>query len=161
MAESLMRPVASPVQLDGLSPVEVAGRLRHLDGLVFFDTVGNLPSGCSRPVSVIAANPREILRGNIHFPADLEILRSAVAGAPKLAGDHGFPVGGLCGWVDYEGDFVFGDYPEMLVYCHDDHTWWEIGQLSSLLRTTCGSGGISGFTPLTDRGKFISDVARI
>jgi para-aminobenzoate synthetase component 1 len=161
MAESLMRPVASPVRLDGLSPVEVAGRLRHLDGLVFFDTAGNLPSGCSRPVSVIAASPRQVLRGNIHRPAELEILRNAVARGPKLVGDHGFPVGGLCGWVDYEGDFVFGDYPEMLVFSHHDHTWWETGQLSSQLRETRGSAEISHFIPLAPREKFITGVARI
>ena len=156
-----MRPVASPVRLDGLSPVEVAGQLRHLDGLVFFDTAGNFPTGSSRPVSVIAANPRQVLRGNIHVSADLEILRAALADGPEISGDHGLPVGGLCGWVDYEGDFVFGDYPEMLVYSHRDATWWEIGDLSTRLRDSSGSAEISPFTPLASRGTFTSGVARI
>lgn len=156
-----MRPVASPAGLDGLSPVEVAGRLRHLDGLVFFDTAGNFPSGCSRPVSVIAANPRQVLRGNIHVPADLEILRAALAGGPEIPGDHGFPLGGLCGWVDYEGDFVFGDYPEMLVYSHRDATWWETGDLSTQIRVSHGSAEISSFVPLASREKFTTGVARI
>ncbi|MEY3898033.1 MAG: aminodeoxychorismate synthase component, partial [Verrucomicrobiota bacterium] len=61
-----MRSVTTPSRLDGLTPVEVAGRLRHLDGLVFFDTSGNFPSGASQPVSVIAARPTQVLRGNIH-----------------------------------------------------------------------------------------------
>ena len=161
MADTLMRPVASPVRLDGLSPVEVAGQLRHLDGLVFFDTAGNFPTGSSRPVSVIAANPRQVLRGNIHVSADLEILRAALADGPEISGDHGLPVGGLCGWVDYEGDFVFGDYPEMLVYSHRDDTWWEIGDLSTRLRDSSGSAEISPFTPLASRGTFTSGVARI
>ena len=156
-----MRPVASPVRLDGLSPVEVAGQLRHLDGLVFFDTAGNFPTGSSRPVSVIAANPRQVLRGNIHVSADLEILRAALADGPEISGDHGLPVGGLCGWVDYEGDFVFGDYPEMLVYSHRDATWREIGDLSTRLRDSSGSAEISPFTPLASRGIFTSGVARI
>ena len=156
-----MRPVASPVRLDGLSPVEVAGRLRHLDGLMFFDTAGNLPSGGSLPVSVIAARPIRVLRGNFRNAADLAILRAAHAAGPKLAGDHGFPLGGLCGWVDYEGDFVFGDCPEMLVYSHKDHTWWEIGTLSASLRDTHGSAEISPFTPLASREKFTSGVSRI
>ncbi len=157
-----MRPVASPVRLDGMTPVEVAGRLRHLDGLVFFDTAGNSPSGSSLPVSVIAASPVRVLRGNIRNAADLAILRAAHAAGPKSAGDLGFPVGGLCGWVDYEGDFVFGDYPEMLVYSHNDHTWWEVGRLSSRLRTTAvGACGISPFTPLASREKFTTGVARI
>jgi para-aminobenzoate synthetase component 1 len=161
MAKSLMRSLTTPSRLDALTPVEVAGRLRHLEGLVFFDTAGNFPSGACQPVSVIAACPAQILRGNIHAPRDLELLRSALAAGPKLAGDHGFPVGGLCGWVDYEGDFLFGDYPEMLVYSHHDHTWWETGQLSSQLRDTRSSAKISPFTPLATREKFTSSVANI
>ncbi len=161
MAKSLMRSVTTPSRLDGLPPVEAAGHLRHLDGLVFFDTSGNFPSGACQPVSVIAASPTQILRGNIHTTSDLELLRAALAAGPKLAGDHGFPVGGLCGWVDYEGDFVFGDYPEMLVYSHHDHTWWETGQLSTQLRDTRSSAEISPFTPLAPREKFTSGVVRI
>ncbi len=156
-----MRSVTTPSRLDGLTPVEVAGRLRHLAGLVFFDTSGNFPSGASQPLSVIAASPVEVLRGNIHTPGGLEILRTALAAGPDLAGDHGFPVGGLCGWVDYEGDFVFGDYPEMIIYSHHDHTWWETGQLSTRLRDTHSSAEISPFTPLASREKFTSGVARI
>lgn len=161
MAKSLMRPVARPIRLDGLSPVEVAGQLRHLDGLVFFDTSGNFPSGGSRPVSVIAARPRQVLRGNIHGAGDLQALRTAVAAGPIVAGDQGFPCGGLCGWIDYEGDFVFGDYPEMLVYSHRDGSWWETGQLSEQLRANSGSAEISDFTPLTRREQFTDGVARI
>jgi aminodeoxychorismate synthase component I len=162
MAESsLMRPVARPVRLDGLSPVEVAGQLRHLDGLVFFDTAGNYPSGGSRPVSVIAASPLQVLRGNVHRPDDLEILRTALAHGPELTGDQGFPIGGLCGWVDYEGDFVFGDYPQMLVFSHHDQTWWETGELSTQLRPTSGCAEISPFTPLAQREKFTAGVDRI
>jgi para-aminobenzoate synthetase component I len=161
MAESLMRTVASPSRLEGLSPVDVAGLLRHLEGLVFFDTAGNFPSGASLPVSVIAARPVRILRGNVHHSGDLELLRSSLAQSSELAGDHGFPVGGLCGWIDYEGDFVFGDYPEMLVYSHNDHTWWETGNLSAKLCETSGSAEISPFTPLASREKFTSGVRRI
>lgn len=155
----------NPPQLDGLTPVEVAASLRHLPGLVFFDTAGNLPSSQSRPVSVIAANPLQVLRGSIHQPADLELLRSALAQGPQAAGDQGFPLGGLCGWVDYEGDFVFGDYPEMLVYSHQDHLWWEIGTLSStgIQRLEAGvrMDSIAAFTPLASREKFTGGVARI
>jgi para-aminobenzoate synthetase component I len=150
-----------PPQLDSRTPVEVASMLRHLPGLVFFDTAGNLPSSQSRPVSVIAANPQQVLRGKIQNPVDLDALRSALAAGPKLAGDHGFPIGGLCGWVDYEGDFVFGDYPEMLVYSHRDRTWCELGELSSELRASGGSAEISEFLPLSAREKFTASVARI
>lgn len=161
MAESLKRLVAMPVRLEGLSPVEVAGALRHLDGLVFFDTAGNLPSGVTRPISVIAARPSRILRGRVDCPGDLEILRGALSQAPKSFGDQGIPVGGLCGWVSYEGDFVFGDYPEMLVYSHHDQTWWETGDLSRQLRSGRASGEISRFTPRTSKTDFMRGVGRI
>ena len=161
MVKTKVRVLTHPPQLDGMPPVEVASSLRHLPGLVFFDTAGNLPSSQSRPVSVIAANPQRILRGKIHHPADLEILRAALAAEPQWAGDHGFPIGGLCGWVDYEGNFVFGDYPEMLIYSHQDRTWWEVGGLSTQLQASDGSAEISEFTPLASREKFTNDVLRI
>lgn len=156
-----MRPVAKPIRLDGLAPVEVAGQLRHLDGLVFFDTAGNSPSGAARSFSVIAASPTQVLRGNVNRLADLEILRSALARSPKLTGDHGFPIGGLCGWIDYEGDFVFGDYPEMLVFDHHDSSWWGIGNLSAQLSETQERAEISEFIPLSSKERFTSGVLRI
>ena len=156
-----MRPVASPVRLDGMTPLEVAGRLRHLAGLAFFDTAGNFPSSGSRPVSVIAARPRRLLTGSIFSASARDDLRRALAAAPTQPADLGFPLGGLCGWVDYEGDFVFGDYPEMLVFCHDDSTWWEIGQLSTcLLETNDAAASITPFTATTRRADFTRNARR-
>jgi para-aminobenzoate synthetase component I len=66
MAEATTRIRRCPARLDGMMPVEVAAALRHLPGLVFFDTAGNLPSSANQPVSIIAARPRRILRGSIH-----------------------------------------------------------------------------------------------
>jgi para-aminobenzoate synthetase component I len=161
MANSQLRSLSTPRRLDGLTPVDVAGHLQHLDGLVFFDTSGNFPSGASRPVSVIAARPIRILKGNIHAQGDLHSLRTAIEAGQALSGDQGFPTGGLCGWVDYEGDFVFGDYPEMLVYDHSDRTWREAGSLSTQLQHTHRSAEISAFTPLTSRDKFTAAVSRV
>lgn len=161
MAKSQMRPVASPERLGGLAAVEVAGYLRHLDGLVFFDTSGKSPTGATRSISVIAARPVQVFCGNIRNSADLQQLRAALASYPELVGDHGIPAGGLCGWIDYEGDFTFGDYPEMLVYSHHDQSWWETGQLSTQLLESHGSAEISEFVPLSPRDGFISGVARI
>ncbi|MEO5714319.1 MAG: chorismate-binding protein, partial [Luteolibacter sp.] len=156
-----MRTVTRPTCLDGLAPVEVAGRLRHLHGLVFFDTAGNFPSGASHPVSVIAARPGRVLKGSIFSPTDRESLRTALAAGPKLAGDRGFPLGGLCGWVGYEGDFVFGDFREMLIFCYDDHTWWETGRLSECLRkTTAAPAEVGDFTASTSRENFTRSVRR-
>ncbi len=156
-----MRTLARPIRLDGLSPVDVAGRLRHLHGLVFFDTAGNFPSSGGRPISVIAARPVRIFKGSIFSPHDRQNLRTALATGPKSAGDRGFPLGGLCGWIGYEGRFVFGDFREMLIHCHDDHTWWETGSLSDCLRGNTDVGGsIGGFTASTCRENFVSSVRR-
>ncbi len=161
MIETFVRVVTCPARLNGMSPVDVAAKLRHLNGLVFFDTAGNFPSGVSRPISVIAANPTRILRGSIHQAADLMALRAALAAGPKIGGDHGFPCGGLAGWVDYEGNFVFGDYPEMLVYSHRDQAWCEIGSLSEQLQDSHRCAEISPFTALTSRHDFLDQVTRI
>ncbi len=145
-----------------MSPVEVAAGLRHLPGLVFFDSAGNLPTSAARPVSVIAARPTRLLRGSIHAAADRSILRAALADAPPSSGDHGFPLGGLCGWVDYEGAFVFGDFPEMLVFSHHDGTWHETGNLSACLReTTDEPVEIGPFVPNKPRHDFLTGVERI
>jgi para-aminobenzoate synthetase component I len=134
MEESLMRRMARCARLDGCAPAEVAGQLRHLPGLVFFDTAGNFPSGSARPVSVIAARPSRLWKGSIFSDSDRRLLSEALLEGRQAGGDHGIPAGGLCGWVDYEGGFVFGDYSEMLVHCHDDHSWWETGELSDSLK---------------------------
>ncbi len=145
-----------------MAPVEVAARLRHLPGLVFFDTAGNLASSANRPVSAIAARPDEVLKGSIHSAADRARLRAALASAPAVPGDHGFPLGGLCGWIDYEGDFVFGIFPEMLVFNHADGSWLETGHLSECLRETVDPAvEIGPFTPAAGRREFIRGVERI
>lgn len=160
MVKSCVR--SSPAQLDGLSPVEVAASLRHLTGLVFFDSAGNLPSSATRPISVIAARPTRILRGSIHAAADRSSLRAALADAPQTPGDFGFPLGGLCGWVDYAGAFVFGDYPEMLVFSHHDGSWHEVGALSGCLQQTTDSAvEVGAFVAKTSRQDFLAGVERI
>ena len=151
-----------PARLDGMTPIDVAARLRHLPGLVFFDTSGNLPASASQPVSVIAARPRDVLKGSIHDPADQQRLRDALVADAAPPGDHGFPLGGLCGWVDYEGGFVFGDFPEMLVFCHADRTWWETGSLSADLRETADAPvRIGPFRAATQRDDFLHRVRRV
>ena len=145
-----------------MSPAEVAAGLRHLPGMVFFDSAGNLPSSADRPVSIIAARPSRILRGSIHEASGRKSLREAVANGPVVPGDPGFPLGGLCGWVDYEGDFVFGVFTEMLAFCHSDQTWHEVGLLSESVRETPGqSVEIGTFRAKTTRSAFLRGVARI
>jgi len=162
MADGLKRVTVRPVDLGGASPVEVARRLRHLPGLVFFDSSGYRPSSGGAQVSVIAARPRRVLRGDVHLAADRRRLREVLAAGGRVAGDAGFPLGGLCGWVDYEGGFCFGDYPEMLVHAHDDGRWWEVGGLSVELRDGGDDAVVVGnFDARWTRRRFTDGVRRI
>ena len=153
--------LARTMRLDGLRPHEVADCLRHLPGLVFFDSAGHLPSSADRAVSVIAARPLRVLRGSIHDAEDRASLKRALADGHGAHGDSGFPAGGLCGWIGYEGEFVFGDYPEMLVFDHANESWWEIGRLSGELRKSRDAPfAIGDFQASTHREEFMRSVER-
>lgn len=148
-------------RLDGLTPVEVAARLAHLGGLVFFDTAGNLPSSAPVPVSVIAARPERLLEGDFHDPAARQRLRDELASHTHLATDLGLPSGGLCGWIGYDGRFVFGVFPEMIVYAHDRGEWWETGDLSAELRNPGSrSVEVGPFTAGMSHGTYLAAVRR-
>lgn len=114
------------------SPAEVASQLTHLPGLVFFDTVGNLPSRHAPPVSIIGARPVEVLTGHLDQAAELE--EALAAHRVDSNSNHHFPIGGACGWVDYDGKYTFGIYPELLIYEHHTGKWWETGSLSNELQ---------------------------
>lgn len=149
--------------LDGMGAVEIAVRLEWLGGLVWFDTAGNVPRGSGRPVSVIAAAPAALHRGNIFDWRDVERLRRRLAENECTgAGDHGFPEGGLCGWVEYEGDFVFGEYPDMLIRNEASGDWWERGGLSGKFRGPIGSGAVPGeFRSTVAKADFMESVGRV
>lgn len=126
-----------PLEL-ALSPAEVASGLQHLPGMIFFDSSGNIPSRSHAPLSIITARPVEIIRGQMGNDADLMRLRNAAGRWDVQARSLGFPAGGACGWVDYEGDFCFGIYPEMLVYQHDRQQWWQCGDLAGEINKQSG-----------------------
>lgn len=146
-----------------MMPAEVAAALSHLPGLVFFDSAGNLPSSYGTPLSVIAARPRECLTGSIHSAADRERLsRVLEKGGAEPVADRGFPLGGLCGWIGYAGDFVFGDFPEMLVYDHRAGRWYQVGGLAAELRVAqVERPRIGPFRPRMKRAEFLTAVERI
>lgn len=155
-------PVVRRAALEGLPPSEVASRLRHLDGLVFFDTAGNRPSNAERPISVIAARPTELVQGSLSSPHDRGRLREILNAHSQPTTDRGFPLGGLCGWVGYGGDFTFGVFPEMLVHVHESGEWWEIGTLSEELREPVAETfDIGGFVAGTTREAYLDSVRRV
>ena len=146
-----------------MTPAEVAASLTHLPGLVFFDTAGHLPASYGAAVSIIAARPRELLTGSIHAAADREKLHAALArGARTPAPDRGFPLGGLCGWIGYNGDFTFGDFPEMLVHDPRSGRWHQVGELAAEIRPAKHPRPeIGPFQPLMARETFLAAVRRI
>ena len=148
-------------RLDGMEAMDVAKRLEWLGGLVFFDTVGNIPSGWGRACSVIAAQPTEIFTGDILHEADLQKLRESLRKNARSTSDQGFPQGGLCGWVTYEGEFVFGEYHEMLIRDEQSGDWWEIGELSTKIAEPLASSACPRrFVPQTRQEDFVRSVER-
>lgn len=141
----------------GRGAAEVAAGLRHLPGLVFFDSAGNLPAESGQPISVIAARPERVISGKLPEVAQLRCALNARTGA-----DRGFPLGGLCGAIDYDGSYTFGVYPEMLVQDVQTGDWWEVGELSEAWRDPHGESGVTvgPFQQEMARAEFIAAVER-
>jgi para-aminobenzoate synthetase component 1 len=112
-----------PINL-ALTPAEIAVGLRHLPGLAFFDSSGNL-SG-DQPLSIIGARPEGVLSGTID---DVAELRAELQGREVDRPDCGFPLGAACGSISYNGAFRFGFYENLLVYAHASQQWFEVGSL--------------------------------
>lgn len=133
MAKSIsrLRPVTSLPP-----PGELAAGLCHLPGFLFLDSSsadaspGSQNSGL---FSIITANPEQVLEGNLFDDEDRATLRSVYTEnlrSTAATPDSGFPTDGLYGYVTYEGDFVFGEYREFLIYDHSQEQWLEQGSLS-------------------------------
>jgi len=147
-----------------LEPVEVARRLSHLEGLMFFDSSGNLSGDDCKPVSIIVASPRKVIRGEA---CDFSELRSEMMGYDVLDMEaneelHSFPVGGAFGWLDYSGDFCFGLYDSCLFFDHFNEQWYEVGELVKNFRD-CEllDFDVSEFSSHTCKEDYINGVSRI
>jgi aminodeoxychorismate synthase component I len=150
-------PSPNRIDLGDLSPVEIASRLGHLPGLVFFDSA--LESS-AEPISIIAAAPTEILRG--HIDRDWEALRAAMrARSAGSAPDLGLPLGFAAGCVGYDGAFHFGLYEQALYYRHRTGEWSELGDLSQQLRASSSSSSSAVcFRSETTPGDYMASVRR-
>jgi para-aminobenzoate synthetase component 1 len=156
---ALCAPSPHRIDLGDLSPVEVAAGLRHLPGLVFFDSA---LEATAEPVSIIAAAPTEVLRG--HIDRDWETLRAALrARSVGSAPDVGLPLGFAAGCVEYDGAFHFGIYEQALYYRHRTGEWTELGDLSLHLRACSSSSSSSSsisFHSETAPAAYIASVRR-
>jgi anthranilate/para-aminobenzoate synthase component I len=133
-----------------MTPAEMAERLAESDGFVWLDSAVTSPGA----VSILTAQPREILKGSIHtdWPR-VEAMLSECAAAGQA--------GGLFGWVGFDGQFVLGVYPPALLYDHDQQLWFESGGLSVPPAATSPTATCSlPFTPLVSRTDYLSQVSR-
>ncbi len=107
------------LELD-MPPLSVASALRPRGGLVFLDT----GRGGESARSFVTAAPVKVLQG--HIESDWSLVSQA------LHDGNGTP-GGLFGWVGYDGRFVFGLYPHLMIFHHRQQRWTECGALSECI----------------------------
>jgi aminodeoxychorismate synthase component I len=74
------------------------------------------------------------VKGHLFHEPDYAALRELLASRrlpESTTPDLGFPGAGLYGTIEYEGDFVFGEYDEFLLYDHRSGTWTGSGSLAA------------------------------
>ncbi len=141
------------ISLD-LSPAEVAARLRHLPGMVFFD------SARGEGISIVAAAPQEIFSGTLG-DEEWQHLRNTLASRAVEQGDDGLPHGFVAGWIEYDGTFRFSLYEDALLFRHSSSQWYESGELASRLGQESGAGcARPQFRPTMERADFLGMVNR-
>ena len=122
------------------SPVEMAAELSHLPGFFFLDSSSfgeDVAANSHSRFSLITACPRFVISGNLFRETDRAKLKSLYEAGLSPEGstpDLGFPNAGLYGCITYEGDFVFGEYHEFLIFDHQFGRWREEHCLSSQRR---------------------------
>ena len=157
LREEMKKLTCRKIELD-LQPIEVARKLSHLEGLIFFDSSGNLPESSRKTVSIVTAEPVKIIKGE---GCDFSDLRSVMEEYTCL-NSSSLPVGGAFGWIDYDGDFCFGIYESGLFFDHNEAQWFEVGSLSGkLLDGELLDFEVSDFMAHTTRDHYISGVHSI
>jgi para-aminobenzoate synthetase component I len=151
-----------------IEPWEAAVGLSHLPEFFYLDS-SRLENGRQEDYSrfsIIAACPGSTLRGNLFDDFDFGNLRELYESRRYPDGsspEPGSPEAGLYGYVSYEGDFVFGEYDDVLVFDHVLGSWRESGCLSPLrepLPEVPRSDAKIEFTSNLDRTSFCSLVER-
>ncbi|MFV1995070.1 MAG: anthranilate synthase component I family protein, partial [Verrucomicrobiales bacterium] len=131
------------IDLGNARPQEIASRLSREKGFLFLDSaIGPAPRGGQESregsISILSAHPRQIIHGNLGHPAE---LRNALqAGATREAvADWGIPLGGAFGTVEFDGNFLFGLYDDLLLFDHSQGEWYQVGNGGSLLEALPGA----------------------
>lgn len=161
----------SLTSLDSLPlPAELARELCHLPGFVFLDSSAAEASQETNDASlysIITACPKATYQGNLFNKREREFLQCAYHSqlrSDKITPDIGFPTAGFYGTISYEGDFLFGEYHDCLIYDHLHERWTEIGNLSESRNRKADSAPSSkteslNFTSNTDRKQFCEMVS--
>lgn len=111
---------------------------------------------------MITAAPETVIRGHLEEQNDRMLLRRMLGEASTVI-DAPVPTGGLFGHVDFDGQFLFGLYENLLVYDHHEEAWWEVGDLLGSLRYPARLGSCAPFVRFTrDAGRraFLKGVER-
>ena len=148
-----------------LSPVEVARQLAHIDGLVFFDSSGNLSELDSDPITIIAVDPAKIFKGeDVEFSEIRSEMSKYEITYEGVSSDEVsyLPLGGAFGWIDYDGTFCFGIYESCLIYTHKKQQWFEVGSVIERLKPWCADVfKVGAFLSHTDKDSYINGVEKI
>lgn len=114
--------------------------MRHLPGLIFLDSSDADSAYGKGAISIVTALPEKVMEGIL--AEDLPALRSELEdpSATTQAADWGIPLGGLFGWVNFNGSYRFGKYHQLLVYRHDTDDWLDFGDLASHLEQPAPHG---------------------
>jgi para-aminobenzoate synthetase component I len=132
------------------SAVEAARQFQHQQGLVFLDS--------SQPergaVSIVARDPIEIIRGKL--PQDAEALRAALLRHRSAAAAGG----GLFGWVEFDGSYVFGVYLQSHTFEHDGPTGHSTALVPPPPFNPAAAHDLIHFKPLADREEFVTMASR-
>lgn len=107
------------------SPADIAQQMSEMAGFVWLDS--SLPAPGSH--SLLTAQPTSLLHGSVS--QDWHLVEDALD-----AGARADSPGGLFGWVGFDGKFVLGIYPHVLVYDHDSAQWFDHGALLPQLPPT-------------------------
>lgn len=138
------------------SPVGAALQRRHRHGLVFLDS----SLAQSDALSIVATDPTGILKG--HLADDAEKIREVMRHhGNKSSVDGAAPSGGLFGWVDFDGNYVFGVFPHCHVFQHQTDSW--LGQPPPHADDSTNlihSASSLSFEPLMQRHEFMRHAAR-
>jgi anthranilate/para-aminobenzoate synthase component I len=124
-----MEPRFHPIpELAEFTPFELASRMREAQGIVFFDSAREMGGGSA--LSLLAVEPESWLHGNLFDPGDLSRLQEAVSKNANnyFALDDGMPGPIVAGSIEYDGNYCFGVYRQVLVFRHSESVWYGSGK---------------------------------